>query len=160
MRQWLPLSALVALLVFALGAAAEQPGSLLDLEARDANDGLLHLLEGGRVPAALHQDPGVFALLQRRRFVPALHGELGHRVHVEPLEEGAQLFGGGAAPLPCGGSLLTQAGNFPVLNVNGDADVDISDPIYVLTYLFGTGNPPVLGTDCVLIVGCASTCTP
>lgn len=71
-----------------------------------------------------------------------------------------QLFAGSTESLPCGEGLLTQSGNFPILNVNGDGDVDISDALYTLIYLFGSGAPPSLGTDCILVPDCPTTCTP
>jgi serine/threonine protein kinase len=43
-------------------------------------------------------------------------------------------------------------------DVNGDGAIDLSDPVSSLTYLFSTGRPPVLGTECVRITGCPDKC--
>jgi hypothetical protein len=42
----------------------------------------------------------------------------------------------------------TDAGNFAVLNVNGDGGLNVSDLIYMANYLFMSGPPPVQGIEC------------
>ena len=60
--------------------------------------------------------------------------------------------------LPCGGSAVEEGGNRVLLDLNGDARVNISDPVYLLLYLFQNGLQPARGTDCIRIEGCANTC--
>jgi hypothetical protein len=59
----------------------------------------------------------------------------------------------GPQALPC-----DPDGTRQLLDVNGDAAVDISDAIRVLDYLFQGGPPPVLGVGCVVIPGCPDNC--
>ena len=81
---------------------------LLDLEPRDAQHGLLDLLEPRRVAAALDQDPAAVALAaQRGGALGVLHEELGDVVDAlfEAREENAALLvrsGPRGAPAPHG----------------------------------------------------------
>jgi hypothetical protein len=70
-----------------------------------------------------------------------------------------KLFGGDAV-LPCGGETLRSGGNLKLLDADGDGAVSITDVIYTLHYLYLSGPPHILGTRCVPIEGCASTCRP
>jgi hypothetical protein len=45
------------------------------------------------------------------------------------------------------------------MNVNGDASVNLTDAIYILSYLFQSGPAPKLGARCIPIVGCPDACT-
>ena len=54
---------------------------------------------------------------------------------------------------PC----LTPAGNVAVLDVNGDANVNISDIVYMASFLFMGGSPPAQGLGCFpvpIVLGC------
>jgi hypothetical protein len=44
------------------------------------------------------------------------------------------------------------------LDSNGDASVDLSDVVHLLSYLFQGGPPHVLGTECFPIAGCPTRC--
>lgn len=67
-------------------------------------------------------------------------------------------------PAPAGGGDAggpTRGGNLALLDANGDASLDVSDPIYLLNHLFAGGSPPVLGRRCVALpafAGCLSVC--
>ena len=52
-----------------------------------------------------------------------------------------RLFVDGAAPLPCEGS-LQEGGNLALLDVNGDSSFNLTDAIYLLSFLFLGGPPP------------------
>lgn len=69
------------------------------------------------------------------------------------------LFLGSVGPLPCGESGLVAPANLQLLDSNGDAKVDVTDAIHVLGFLFLGTSPPVLGTECVPIVGCPPACS-
>ncbi len=45
-----------------------------------------------------------------------------------------------------------------VLDANGDAGNDVSDPVYLLLHLFAGGPPPAAGTECILLGGCEPAC--
>ena len=63
--------------------------------------------------------------------------------------------------LPCeGGSAGNPGpGDLAVLDSNGNGQVDLSAPVYVLGYLFGgNSQPPVLGSGCTPIPGCPDSC--
>ena len=62
--------------------------------------------------------------------------------------------------LPCEGRGLGEGGNLAVFDLNGDAGVDIADPIFLLLHLFTGGSPPVLGTECIRVAGCVEVCSP
>lgn len=74
------------------------------------------------------------------------------------------LFLGTVPVLPCGDGTSTHPANRTLLNTNGDTTtggdprVDLSDAVYLLSFLFGGGEPPVLGRDCVAIEGCPEMC--
>lgn len=76
----------------------------------------------------------------------------------DPVSLLALLFLGGTA-LPCGGDTVGSSGNRTLLDLNVDDEVDLTDAIYLLNHLFNAGPPPLLGTDCVPIAGCADVCT-
>ncbi len=69
-----------------------------------------------------------------------------------------RLFLGGVAP-PCDGPSLNEGGNLVVLDVNADDAVDVTDVVSVLSYLFQGGPPPTMGTDCIRIENCPTTCS-
>lgn len=67
------------------------------------------------------------------------------------------LFLGTFPTLPCeGGSAGAPGpGDLALVDSNGDSRIDISDALYTLNWLFtGTNGPPVLGVECLPIVGC------
>ena len=45
-----------------------------------------------------------------------------------------------------------------LIDVNGDAGINLSDAVYMLTYLFQGGPAPVGGTGCKRIEGCENVC--
>ena len=51
-------------------------------------------------------------------------------------------------------------GNAVLLDANGDALVNASDAVHMLTYLYLAGSPHVLGTHCFQIGGCGVRCGP
>jgi hypothetical protein len=70
------------------------------------------------------------------------------------------LFGRRPVELPCGEQSAAEGGNLLLLDVNGDAAVDVADPVYLLTYLFLSGPPAVQGPECIRIPGCPDACMP
>ena len=73
------------------------------------------------------------------------------------------LFLGTDPALPCEGraAAVPVAGDLALLDANGDGRIDISDAVSVLGYLFlGNTPPPVLGSQCTRIAGCADVFTP
>jgi hypothetical protein len=68
------------------------------------------------------------------------------------------LFLGTWTVLPCGSGTLAEESNRTLLDSNGDQLVNLSDAVYLLNYLFLGGGAPALGTACVRIEGCPSTC--
>ena len=60
--------------------------------------------------------------------------------------------------MPCGGETAEDGGDLLLLDSNGDASTNVADAIYLLAYLFQSGPPPVLGTQCVRIPGCPDAC--
>ena len=41
---------------------------------------------------------------------------------------------------------------------NGDSNVDLSDGVAVLIYLFQGGSPHAEGVECKIVAGCPSAC--
>ncbi len=70
------------------------------------------------------------------------------------------LFSGQAGTLPCDGTLITEGGNRALADVNGDATVNLTDPVHLLHFLFRGGPRPADGIDCVRIAGCRDACVP
>jgi hypothetical protein len=64
----------------------------------------------------------------------------------------------GSSAFPCGDGTRADGGNVLLLDWSGDGAVDISDAVRLLSHLFGGGPPHPLGSDCVEIAGCPSTC--
>ena len=50
--------------------------------------------------------------------------------------------------------------NLTLLDANADRGVNLSDAVYLLSYLFEGGPPPVLGEECLRIEGCPDACAP
>ena len=61
------------------------------------------------------------------------------------------LFHGVAAP-------CDEAGRAKLLDINGDASVDLTDAIAILSYLYQSGPMPASGSRCVRIEGCEQSC--
>jgi hypothetical protein len=74
------------------------------------------------------------------------------------------LFGTDNAFPPCGeaagGARESEDGTMTLLDFNGDARLDISDPIALLMYLFLGGSEHVLGQECRIVAGCQGACSP
>jgi hypothetical protein len=68
------------------------------------------------------------------------------------------LFLGSPSVLPCGDGTLASEGNISLIDTNGDEEVDLTDAVYALLYLFGGGPPPASGTGCVPIPACVDAC--
>jgi hypothetical protein len=68
------------------------------------------------------------------------------------------LFRGGGAQLPCGDGSLGDPANVELLDADGDGAVELTDAVYLLSFLFQEGNPPANGTECVPIAGCPPVC--
>jgi hypothetical protein len=68
------------------------------------------------------------------------------------------LFEGRPARLPCGDGGSEHASNVTLLDSNGDDGIDLADAVHVILYLFRGGRPPVSGTECIRIPGCAGVC--
>ena len=69
-----------------------------------------------------------------------------------------RLAGGAPEPPPCDGATIAEGANVTLLDLDGNAQVNITDAIQVLNYLFKEGPPPALGRSCVRITGCPSVC--
>jgi hypothetical protein len=70
------------------------------------------------------------------------------------------LFEGVVAELPCAGGTLIGEGNVQLLDFDGSGQVNVTDAVNVMNYLFHNGSRHVLGVDCIPIAGCPSSCTP
>ena len=70
------------------------------------------------------------------------------------------LFGGGRPSLPCGDGGIDAAGNLLLLDSDGNGRVELTDALYVLSYLFRSGPAPAPGSSCVRIEGCPDACRP
>lgn len=70
------------------------------------------------------------------------------------------LFLGRVGALPCGDGTLDAQGNLALLDSDASGGVNLTDAIYLLSYLFLSGPPPALGVHCVEIEGCPDTCGP
>jgi hypothetical protein len=68
------------------------------------------------------------------------------------------LFQGDGRVLPCGDGTIDAPGNVRLLDANGDAGVNLSDAVYLLSHLFAQGPPHALGTACVEIEACSDAC--
>lgn len=64
------------------------------------------------------------------------------------------LFSTSEVTLPCSGDTSPSPSDITLLDLNGDLGLDLSDAVYLLTYLFSHGQPPVQGTQPILIQGC------
>jgi hypothetical protein len=53
----------------------------------------------------------------------------------------------------------SEEGNRTVMDINGDSEANLADPVYLLDYLFLSGIEPALGRACVTIVDCPDVCT-
>ena len=65
---------------------------------------------------------------------------------------------GAPRSLPCGDGTTGDEANQTLMNLNGDASIDLTDAIHVLRYLFQGGPPPVGGASCLPIAGCPDAC--
>lgn len=95
-------------------------------------------VEGGQIPGDANQN-GRFNLGDALRLVRLLFPD------------------GPAAKFPCEG-LKPVVANERLLDLNGDGQLDTSDVLYGLHYLFLEGPPPIKGTTCIGIDGCTAIC--
>jgi hypothetical protein len=65
--------------------------------------------------------------------------------------------GADPAPLPCAGT-LSGGGNLTLLDLNGDAILNLVDVLHLLNYLVRSGPPPSPSTTCFRIEGCPNAC--
>ena len=77
---------------------------------------------------------------------------------LDPIGLLSLAFLGSPGEFPCGDGSLNAEGNQRLLDVNTDAVVNVADASYLLSFLFTQGPPPMLGTDCLSIVGCPEVC--
>jgi hypothetical protein len=62
--------------------------------------------------------------------------------------------------LSCGDGENGIAGARAVIDVNLDGNVDLTDAVHLLNYLFLQGSPPTAGRSCVPVAGCGAICPP
>ncbi len=67
-------------------------------------------------------------------------------------------FAGAGVALPCGDGTTLDASNLALLDSDGSGRLNVSDVVHVLLFLFAGEQAPVLGTECVELVGCADGC--
>jgi len=60
--------------------------------------------------------------------------------------------------LPCGNGTLGEPSNMTLLDSNTDGQVDVSDAVFLLDYLFRGGPPPGEGIECILLSSCSDAC--
>jgi PKD repeat protein len=78
--------------------------------------------------------------------------------YVRQVFRGFFLLDRAVPPTVCAGGLQT-GGNLALLNINGDATINVADIVYLARYLFASGPPPVQGAGCVAVhpdFGCAA----
>ena len=78
----------------------------------------------------------------------------------DPIATLAHLFLGpnvAGAP-PCEGATILDGANKTLLDADGSGIVEITDPVYLLLFLFADGPAPVSGTSCIEIKGCPDAC--
>ena len=61
-------------------------------------------------------------------------------------------------PLPCGDGTLGHPANRTLLDSDGSGQVDLTDAIHGLAFIFQRGAPHAAGAGCVPIAGCAQVC--
>lgn len=76
----------------------------------------------------------------------------------DPVRLLRQLYLGVPGEILCDSENLASGGSLVVLDVNGDSMADLSDAVYSLNYLFTRGPGPVLGSECVRVEGCPTSC--
>lgn len=67
---------------------------------------------------------------------------------------------GTPAALPCGDGSPANPGNVALLDAKGEGEIDPSDAVTLLSYLFQDGPPHVRGVDCTPLSGCPARCMP
>ncbi len=76
----------------------------------------------------------------------------------DPILILGHLFRGSPAELPCEGGTINDEGNRMLIDVNGDASVNVADAVALLNYIFRDGASHVLGRECVQLPGCPDVC--
>ena len=76
----------------------------------------------------------------------------------DPIRILRQLYLGVPAEILCDSESISAGGSLAVLDVNGDLMADLSDAVYSLNFLFTRGPEPILGSECIRIEGCPSSC--
>ena len=59
---------------------------------------------------------------------------------------------------PCADGSPDSPGNIGILDSNGDEEVNVSDAVWLLAYLYQGGAPPSRGTDCLRLESCPNIC--
>ena len=72
--------------------------------------------------------------------------------------EGPSFQAGFPGAPPCDGESLAAGANLAVHDLDGNARVNATDAVFILSYLFRAGPPPALGPGCVRIEGCRNAC--
>jgi hypothetical protein len=70
-----------------------------------------------------------------------------------------RLLVGGSTDGPCGDGGLETAGNRTILDWDGNNEVNLTDAVASLRYLFLSGEPHAAGTACIAVQGCVDACT-
>jgi hypothetical protein len=66
----------------------------------------------------------------------------------------------GTGDAPCGNGGVETAGNKTLLDWDGNGELNVTDVIYSLRYIFQAGPPHIKGTACIAVDGCANVCAP
>ena len=69
-----------------------------------------------------------------------------------------RIVGLSTTPLPCEGKTVAEGANRVLFDIDANNQIDTTDVLAILFYLFGTATPPALGSECTPIVGCPDTC--
>ncbi len=60
----------------------------------------------------------------------------------------------GSPRIPCNDESDRDPSNIALVDFNGNNEVNLSDGVAILSFLFVMGTPHVLGVECVAITGC------
>ncbi|MCZ6793074.1 MAG: lamin tail domain-containing protein [Planctomycetota bacterium] len=137
-------------------------GGGFSLEVVDplAPGGIWRLREGWRPSADPGGSPGFIGDLPDGGFQrPGEFNQDGLLDISDPISLLRHLFLGSPAA-PCEGEGVNRPADLRLLDANGDGAVDVSDPVHQLAYLFQDGPQHALGSRCVRLEGCPTSCLP
>ncbi len=69
-----------------------------------------------------------------------------------------RLFLGVGGDLPCAGADLDSGDNLIIFDNDGSGEVNVTDVIYLLAYLYQGGPGPTRGTECIAAPDCETNC--